>query len=407
MPTGQVASRSIHTRVLSGLLDAEPSRPGTPLPSRTPYSVTEGTALIGTAQTRVRDGVLVAFTPDTDPAQDVVEWHVGVIHAPWDGSGLRHFMLREVAVARAVPDSPYILPAAYLAADQANMWAFIIFRGSRSLASLGLPLVSVQDMVRTNSRVPKHLRVLPEVDVVRFSQHLLAALATLHEHGVVHRNVNLINCAVDGLGGPEPPVLRLRDFVIARQVLGTTVEAEGPWTPDVVTLWWRPPELLLGVEEYGVAVDLWSAGVVLCELWRLVPMFPGHSQIETLFFIFQRLGTPSPADWPQLHRMPYWNGEQMTPQWRDKLASSLTNLDRSSVGGSPSVSVPPDHVALIRSLLVYDPRQRLPALRALGHAAFSSLPDVRPTVLADVTPDAADLRPLPHHQEQLLLPVVS
>ena len=67
---------------------------------------------------------------------------------------------------------------------------------------------------------------------------------------------------------------------------------------QVVTLWYRAPEVLLGTS-YATPVDIWSCGCILAELFTRKPLFPGKYETDQLARIFSVLGTPSVADWPE------------------------------------------------------------------------------------------------------------
>jgi cyclin-dependent kinase 10 len=68
--------------------------------------------------------------------------------------------------------------------------------------------------------------------------------------------------------------------------------------PQVVTLWYRAPEVLLGCESYGAAVDMWACGCVMAELLRNQPLFPARSEVECLAMMCKTLGSPTPKIWP-------------------------------------------------------------------------------------------------------------
>lgn len=77
-------------------------------------------------------------------------------------------------------------------------------------------------------------------------------------------------------------------------------------TQEVVTLWYRSPEILLGKREYYPNIDVWSIGCILGELLQGTVMFPGASEIDQLFKIFNMTGLPDVTDWPNFTSMPYY-----------------------------------------------------------------------------------------------------
>lgn len=69
-------------------------------------------------------------------------------------------------------------------------------------------------------------------------------------------------------------------------------------TPTVVTLWYRAPEILLGCDSYGPAVDMWAAGCIMAELLRTQPLFPAQGELDCLAMMCKTLGAPTPKIWP-------------------------------------------------------------------------------------------------------------
>mmetsp|Transcript_998 Transcript_998/g.1321 ORF Transcript_998/g.1321 Transcript_998/m.1321 type:complete len:283 (+) Transcript_998:3-851(+) len=80
------------------------------------------------------------------------------------------------------------------------------------------------------------------------------------------------------------------------------------YTNRVITLWYRPPELLLGATTidtgYGAPADIWSIGCILAELYHGKPILPGQTETEQLDLIFGLLGPPNPIIWPTIHKLP-------------------------------------------------------------------------------------------------------
>ena len=94
--------------------------------------------------------------------------------------------------------------------------------------------------------------------------------------------------------------LKIADFGLARAF---SVPMK-PYTHEVVTIWYRAPELLLGATEYSIAVDMWSVGCIFFELVAFKPLFNGETQAQMIDLIFKTLGTPDEQIWPGFNNLP-------------------------------------------------------------------------------------------------------
>ncbi len=104
--------------------------------------------------------------------------------------------------------------------------------------------------------------------------------------------------------------IKLADFGLAR--LYHADDKSRPYTNKVITLWYRPPELLLGEERYGCGIDVWSCGCILGELFTRKPIFQANYELAQLDLISRICGTPTPAVWPDVIRLPLFS--QMKPK---------------------------------------------------------------------------------------------
>jgi CTD kinase subunit alpha len=137
---------------------------------------------------------------------------------------------------------------------------------------------------------PQHLKAL--------SQQMLSGLAYLHFKGIIHRDLKASNILVNSEGK-----LKIADFGLARFY---NKRRQADYTNRVITLWYRPPELLYGATVYGPEVDLWSAGCIFLELFVKKAIFQGNDEIHQLEVIFRVLGTPLIEEWPNLPNLPWY-----------------------------------------------------------------------------------------------------
>ncbi|XP_035427529.1 cyclin-dependent kinase 2 isoform X4 [Cygnus atratus] len=134
----------------------------------------------------------------------------------------------------------------------------------------------------------------------------------------------------------------------------------------VVTLWYRPPEILLGCKYYSTAVDIWSLGCIFAEMVMRRALFPGDSEIDQLFRIFRTLGTPDEAAWPGVTALPDY--KPTFPRWaRQDLGKLVPPLDE-------------DGHKLLAQMLHYDPNKRISAKAALRHPFFHDVTKVVPNL---------------------------
>ncbi len=183
---------------------------------------------------------------------------------------------------------------------------------------------------------------------------MFAGLAWCHSHRIFHRDLKPQNVLVD----PRCGSLKLADFGLARAF---TVPLR-TYTHEVVTLWYRAPEILLGAKQYSCPVDVWSVGTIIPEMVTGHPLFPGDSEIDELFKIFRCLGTPTEQMWDGVSQLPDFKTD--FPKWTPKdMRKTMPHPDRLDDHG----------LDLVRQCLKYTPNDRIIAKDALTHPYFDSL----------------------------------
>lgn len=188
--------------------------------------------------------------------------------------------------------------------------------------------------------------------VKSYMYQLLKGMCFCHSRGVLHRDLKPQNLLIDQSGN-----LKLADFGLARAV-SVPVRL---YTHEIVTLWYRAPEVLLGSSTFGKyssPVDMWSIGCIFAEMVTKEPLFPGDSEIDELYRIFRALGTPNEQVWPGVSQLP--NFKDTFPQWTPKPLAELL----------PEFS--PLALDLLSKMLVYEPSQRISSRAALQHPYFTT-----------------------------------
>ncbi|KAI9555976.1 cell division cycle-2 like protein [Daphnia sinensis] len=192
-------------------------------------------------------------------------------------------------------------------------------------------------------------------------QQLLRAVAHLHDNWILHRDLKTSNILLSHSG-----ILKVGDFGLAREY-GSPLKA---YTSIVVTLWYRAPELLLGIQEYSTPIDIWSVGCIFGELLTLDAIFQGKFEADQINKIFKELGTPNDSIWPGYSELPIVKkasfGNNPVSNLRRRFSSRLSELG----------------VDLMQKFLTYDPAKRISAEEALNHTYLQEPPfPIHPSML--------------------------
>ncbi|XP_067122798.1 cyclin-dependent kinase 1-like [Centruroides vittatus] len=186
--------------------------------------------------------------------------------------------------------------------------------------------------------------------VKSYLHQILQAIVYCHQRRILHRDLKPQNLLIDQKG-----MIKIADFGLAR-AFGIPVRV---YTHEVVTLWYRAPEVLLGSPRYSTPVDIWSVGCIFSEMANKRPLFHGDSEIDQLFRIFRTLSTPTEDIWPGVSQMPDY--KPIFPRWKQNIL--ITNVPQLDTSG----------IDLLQKMLVYNPSERISAQAALTHSYFDDL----------------------------------
>jgi len=165
-----------------------------------------------------------------------------------------------------------------------------------------------------NGLIDKRISLdVPQIKCIM--QQLLQALDYLHSNNIMHRDIKGANILMNNKGE-----IKLADFGLARL---PDIHFNPHYTNRVATLWYRPPELLLGSNNYTTAIDMWSLGCLFFELLTLRPLFPGNKEGKVLDLICQICGTPTEDIWPGVSSLPYFSKLETKRPLQSRLKESL------------------------------------------------------------------------------------
>ncbi|XP_018483225.2 probable serine/threonine-protein kinase At1g09600 isoform X2 [Raphanus sativus] len=270
------------------------------------------------------------------------------------------FMAREIIILRRL-DHPNVMKLQGLITSKASGSMYLVFEYmAHDLSGLAsTPGVNFS-----------------EAQIKCYMKQLLRGLEHCHTRGVLHRDIKGSNLLLDSDNN-----LKIADFGLANFYYGDHhhQKKKEPLTSRVVTLWYRPPELLLGSTDYGVTVDMWSTGCILAELFNGKPIMPGRTEVEQLHKIFKLCGSPSEA---------YWKRSKLSHATVFKPQKPYERCVAETFKSLPSSAL-----ALVEVLLAVEPEGRGTTTLALQSEFFatkpfasdpSSLPKYQPKKETDV-----------------------
>ncbi|KAK3212864.1 hypothetical protein Dsin_017570 [Dipteronia sinensis] len=272
-----------------------------------------------------------------------------------DEEGIPPTALREVSLLQLLSQSLYVVRL--LCVEHADSSSSSSLNSAATDSSSKSNLYLVFEYLDTDLKkfIDSHRkgvnpRPLPSTLIQSFLYQLCKGVAHCHSHGVLHRDLKPQNLLLD----KDKGLLKIADLGLGRAF---TVPLKS-YTHEIVTLWYRAPEVLLGSTHYSPAVDIWSVGCIFAEMVRRQALFPGDSEFQQLLHIFRLLGTPTEKEWPGVTSLRDWH---VYPLWEPQ------NLARAV----PSLG--PEGVDLLSSMLKYNPADRISAKAAMDHPYFDSL----------------------------------
>ncbi|KAK2864998.1 negative regulator of the PHO system [Arthroderma sp. PD_2] len=191
---------------------------------------------------------------------------------------------------------------------------------------------------------------LDYITIKSFMHQLMRGIAFCHDNRVLHRDLKPQNLLINNKGQ-----LKLADFGLAR-AFGIPVNT---FSNEVVTLWYRAPDVLLGSRTYNTSIDIWSAGCIMAEMYTGRPLFPGTTNEDQLQKIFRLMGTPSERSWPGISQFPEYKPNFHVYATQD-LRIILPQIDQ--LGQD-----------LLSRMLQLRPEMRISAAEALRHPWFNDL----------------------------------
>ncbi|XP_037957703.1 cyclin-dependent kinase 1-like [Teleopsis dalmanni] len=221
----------------------------------------------------------------------------------------------------------------------------LIYKGTLNLVLEYIPmdLKKYMDSMTPDTYIDKEL-------VRRYLYQITSATHYCHRNHILHRDLKPQNILIDQNG-----TIKVADFGLGRSISPRS----RVYTHEVVTLWYRAPEILLGSPYYAFSVDIWSVGCIFAEMSTRKPLFRGDSEIDQLFHIFRILKTPTEDIWPGVTSLPDYKAT--FPCWSSyTLREQLKNINELGID-------------LLQKMLIYDPFHRFTARDILNHPYFDDL----------------------------------
>jgi len=195
--------------------------------------------------------------------------------------GIPSTAIREIAVLQELKNHPHIINLDQIVHGENKNRLFLVFEYFN------------QDMKKYLDKLGEPMKRANYKSVL---YQLLKGVEHCHERRIMHRDLKPSNLLING----DEHQIKIADFGLAR-TMGLPLKS---YTHEVVTLWYRAPEVLLGSKIYSTAIDMWSVGAIFFELAHKKPLFAGDSEIGQIFKIFRTIGTPCEENWQGFADLP-------------------------------------------------------------------------------------------------------
>uniref|UniRef100_A0A7N0UUJ9 Protein kinase domain-containing protein n=1 Tax=Kalanchoe fedtschenkoi TaxID=63787 RepID=A0A7N0UUJ9_KALFE len=258
-----------------------------------------------------------------------------------DDEGVPSTTLREISLLRMLSKDPHIVRLMDVKQGQNKEGKTVLYLVFEYMDT------DLKKYIRSYRANPQPI---PSQNVKSLMYQLCKGVTFCHAHGVLHRDLKPHNLLMDR----KTMMLKIADLGLARAF---TLPIK-KYTHEILTLWYRAPEVLLGATHYSTAVDIWSVACIFAELVTKQPLFPGDSELQQLLHIFRLLGTPNETMWPGVSKLINWHEY---PQWSPKkLSTAVPEMDEQGLD-------------LLAKMLRYEPSQRISAKQAMEHPYFDDL----------------------------------
>jgi serine/threonine protein kinase len=269
------------------------------------------------------------------------EFYIQIVKEFLEGEGILAEMLREIIIVKKL-DHPNIEKIHDLLIEDDKLTVYYEYTDK-----------NLNDYIN-NLKMNINTNTLMKIKTVMYQ--ILVAVNHLHSRNIIHRNLSSCRIKIDLTNSK----IKISDFFYSR-VYRLPLR---PYTKDIGTTWYMAPEIILGLDKYSIGVDIWSIGVIFTNFFIKNCIFMGTCRLETLFEIFEVLGTPNDGNLPGF-------------RYFSNLDVELPNTQgcglRTKIRKLEVIPMPDDAFDLIEQMLCYDPCLRISAKEALKHVSWRYL----------------------------------